>query len=232
MKTKTITLIGWGALATLLLTAASLPRYVGRFFGDGAGISNAPAVWTNSSKYIWPNGEPVPTTGTVPGPSHFFTTNGSHFIGPNVGQDSALTGRNPFYAVSMWRSNEPTTIQAYLAVLDSESYSSFATMDWTIFNRGDAADSAVTLQSNTTNANEKTAVALTAQANFDEALAVRTNNVLSFKISTGGQVTANSYAAFAGAGVGQTVNITVVTNGANTATLHFTAGLLTSVTAP
>ena len=158
------------------------------FFGPGI-------AWSNNSNFIWPAGQPAPDPNqTLPGPSEFFTGNGSLFSGTNVTKDINPLAPNSLqiYQVAMANSNEPTSGVWYGASIDSENYNFYSYWNFTRSANKDSGNINWDVETQGTNGvNHRFNLVLSPSGTTKLSLA--TNGVDVFKADSNGLVTASGY---------------------------------------
>lgn len=230
MKPLHSVIIGFVAgLILLVCMAAAPPKPVS--------ISGS-LVWTNDGSYTWQAGLPTPDpSGTLPGPPFFFRNDGSLFVGTNVTQDATIsdfTHFSPFYQISFTDSNEPPYVVLQSGPVSDESYRYYA--QFSGINHNDDTSPTISWSWTTKNTNGIQTALNWFISPAGSYFNMTTNATIVFQSDQNGVIKGNGFRKVNGnapAEVGGiTYNLTVVTNGVNTATLHFTNGVLMTVTAP
>lgn len=202
-------------------------------------IGGGSQIWTNDGTYTWLSGSPPPDiSGSTPGPQFFFrNSDGSFFCGTNLFQIQSLAAGlvYPMYVDYLADAGEPTNLVFLVELTDSALDNYDCT--WSINEqlRPDLPLTEMTMVSVATNTSSTLDfVAKIATGPMINAFWRQTNI---FKVNAGpnyvGATAFRTIGNTAPADVGgMTYSLSVVTNGTDTATMHFTNGVLMSITAP
>lgn len=198
------------------------------------GTTNTPTALTNIIQSLAGGGSQVWTNDA--GVVSLIDTN----HGINIGSLSPLTGLSKHW-INFGGALDVDSVGSHDINIETTSsendYNNDAYINLqTSVNDGDIANGLFYLSVNNTNITHAFAVSLKAGDPAAGSIYFKTNSTFVFKITPDGVVSANGFAAVNGSYPpnvgGVTYNLKVVTNGSDTATLHFTNGVLMSVTAP
>lgn len=187
--------IPWVAVlvpVALLVIAASMPKYVGRFYGDGAGLTNfsLSEVWTNDGTFIYLKGTSTTNTPIV------LRNDGSLWIGTNSYQDFSLnTGTYlPWNQMALIDSGDKQPLYQY-GYVNSEHYDWWAqvVLSFTA-NGGNSEGFSWTGSASDTNGHTANLTLIAHADNTPSSgpqLLMKTNNVTIFSVVGNGVATAN-----------------------------------------
>lgn len=191
-------------------------------------------VWTNDGTFVFLSGYTNYQDSVHEDPPWVIKTNGSFAVGRNVRQDTALNSPSVPYISMMTDSNEIETVAGTWQVIDSENYGKVAGAYIAVKSAWDGY-ALLSLDVKQTN-NLRTTISLQSGPYYDKFIESLVNFQSVASLGTNGSWNAVSYRGLGGSSPanvgGITANLTVLTNGANTATMHFTNGVLMSITAP
>lgn len=198
-------------------TPTVLTNIIQSLAGSGGG-----SLWTNDGTFFHP------ITNTYP---ILINTGGGISAGTNVVPIWAPDNRDAFVSVRDVSAGEPTRQYFMVETTSDSSQTNYAMLNATINLDNGTAFNVIYKASETS----QSSVNLSANNAGPSMDMLATNGVQLFKVDKAGTVTAKGFVGpmgYTNIVGGLTANITVVTNGANTATLHFTNGILMEYTAP